>query len=101
MADRADVVPLRRRGGPDFPEPIDYFVDAVDPAHALSVTWSPDHQAVQLTIGTPDGEPMALILVADHVLELVRTLVEGLPDTGPARARPPATVLQMHPRPTE
>ena len=105
MADRADVVPLplgrRGRSGRDFPEPADFFVDGGDPARALSVTWSPDHDAVQLGISAADGTPAALVLHADEVLGLVRALVEGLPETGVSCSRPPATILPMTPRPTD
>ena len=100
MADSAEVVPLRPRG-PEFPEPADYFVDAADPARALSVTWSPDHEAVQLGIESADGVPFSLVLPADEVLDLVRALVGGLPEVGARCSRPPATILPMTPRPSD
>ena len=103
MADRADVVPLplgrRGRGGPEFPPPADFFVDAVDPARALSLTWSPDHTVVQLAISAADGTPAALVLRPDEVLSLVRALVEGLPETSAACPRPPGVVLPFPPAP--
>ncbi|HUR74590.1 MAG TPA: hypothetical protein VMZ00_09955 [Sporichthya sp.] len=102
MADRAEVVPLplgrRARSAPEFPEPTEYFSDAANPARALSVTWSPDHRAVQVSIDDAGGPPTALLLDADDVLDLVRALVTGLPEPGPACPRPPATVLPLTPR---
>lgn len=95
----ADVVPLRRRSAPEFPEPAEFFLDAADPARSLSLTWSPDQQVVQVSIGTVGGAPAALVLDADEVLDLVRALVEGLPDSGPRCSGPPATVLPLTPRP--
>jgi hypothetical protein len=95
---RAEVVPLRRQSAPDFPEPLAHFSDAAEPERTLSVTWSPDHRLVQVSVGRP-GETEALQLDADHVLDLVRALIEGLPEVGAGCPRPPATVLPMHPRP--
>lgn len=99
MADRADVVPLpvgrKARGAAQFPEPADYFVDADDPGRALSIAWSPDHTVVQLGIQAADGSPTALVLQADEVLDLVRALVEGLPETGTGCPHPPATVVPL------
>ncbi len=97
MADRADVVPLRRRA-PEFPEPAEFFADAADPDRALSVAWSPDADVVQLRIDSADGERTALILAAEDVLDLVRGLVGGLPEPAARCARPDATVLPLRPR---
>ena len=94
----ADVVPLRRLGSPQFPGPAAFFVDATDPARALSATWAPDQQAIQLSIETPDGRPCALILSAEDVLHLVRALVEGLPLPAAAEPRPLAAVIPLKPR---
>ena len=95
MADRADVVPLRHRGAPEFPEPAEVFVDAADSGRALSVAWSPDQQVVQFSIEEPGGNSSALVLDADDVLDLVRALVEGLPEPAAACPRPPAIVLPL------
>jgi hypothetical protein len=105
MANSADVVPLplgrRARGAPEFPEPVDYFVDAAVPGRALSVTWAPDNQALQVRIESPDGSLTSLVLPADQVLDLVRALVAGLPEVGARCPRPPATVLPLTPRPSD
>lgn len=101
----ADVVPLplgrRARNAPEFPDPAEFFLDAADPTRALSLTWSPDQDVVQVSIQASNGRTSAVILDADDVLNLVRALVEGLPEPGPARPRPPATVLPLTPRPTD
>jgi hypothetical protein len=100
----ADVVPLPlgrgARSAPEFGEPAEFFVDLADPARALSLTWSPDQQVVQVSIEAPGDRSSVVILDADDVLNLVRALVEGLPEPGPACPRPPATVLPLTPRPT-
>lgn len=88
----ADVVPLRLRSAPEFGEPAEFFADAADSGRALSVTWSPDQQVVQFSIETPGDPASALILDSDDVLDLVRVLVEGLPQLAPRCPRPPATV---------
>jgi hypothetical protein len=93
----ADVVPLRRRGAPEFSEPADYFVDAADPARALRVCWSPDHESVQLGFSSAEDAQHTLVLPADEVLELIRALVDGLPDVGGRCSRPPAPVLPLTP----
>jgi hypothetical protein len=105
MADSANVVPLPvgrgARSAPAFPEPADFFLDAADPARALSVTWSPDHEAIQLGIESADGSSTALVLPAEEVLDLIRALVEGLPEAGAACSRAPATVVPLTPRPRD
>ncbi len=101
----ADVVPLPlgrgARSAPEFGEPAEFFVDLADPARGLSLTWAPDQQVVQVAIEGADGSSTGVILDADDVLNLVRALVEGLPESGPARPRPPATVLPLRPRPAD
>lgn len=93
----ADVVPLRRRGCPEFGPPAATFLDAADPGRALSVAWSPDASAVRLGVGAADGPVAELVLDGEDVLELVRALVEGLPAAG-AGSRPPAPVVPLTPR---
>ena len=101
----ADVVPLpvglRARSAPEFGEPEEFFVDAADPARALSLSWSPDQRVVQVGIEVPGGAASEVILDADEVLDLVRALVEGLPEPGSACPRPLATVLPLRPRPID
>lgn len=94
----ADVVPLRRRGAPEFSGPARCFVDAAEPDRALTATWAPDQQAVQISIEGPDGGICALVLGAEDVLHLVRALVEGLPLPAAGEPRPLAAVLPLRRR---
>jgi hypothetical protein len=95
----ADVVPLRVRSAPKFSGPPETFVDPANPARTLRVAWSPDQQAVQLSIEAPGVAPAALVLDSDEVLDLVRVLVEHLPRPAADPCRPPGTVLRWTPRP--
>lgn len=97
MADRADVVPLRRRRVPERCEPAEHFADAVDPARTLSVSWSGDHDAVRIGVETIDGSE-GVVLRGDEVLHLVRALVEHLPGSGAGVPRAPAAVIPLPPR---
>lgn len=105
MADRADVVPLRRHRVPEHCERGEHFADALDPARTLSVSWSADHEAIRIGIATLDGSDGtdgggadAVVLRADEVLALVRALVERLPGSAPAVSRAPAAVIPLLPR---
>lgn len=82
MADPADVVPLHRGGSAPFGRPAAVFPDVSTPARGLSVTWSPDQQAIRFGIESPDQSPSAVVLGADDLLDLVRALMEGLPRPG-------------------
>lgn len=95
MADPADVVPLRRGGSPPFCEPAAVFPDVTDSARALSLTWSPDQQAIRFGIESRDGTPNAVMLSAADLLDLVRALMDGPPGAGSSALAP---VIHLRPR---
>lgn len=95
MADRADVVPLRRHRDPESSGPAEHFPDAVDPARALSVSWSIDQATIRIGIEAPDGTHDHVVLQADEVLHLARALVERLPGSDGGGPRSPAAVISL------